>query len=285
MDDVLMEIADRCGFLTGTGGINDLVNLAFQLKGKNALDLDKVYTMDEMIDRRVKQVFGDEYSFDYLLNHGVLYRFDTPGKLGYNYYYWPDNKTRHPIYFDRLKASGERMRKNLEDNNINIPNWDDQEEYFKFYEPIPYWIAGPELNAPPEYDMWVLNWKTPLMPHGTGDTQQNAWLAELREADPYEMFVWINSDTARNKGFKDGDMVWIESRWGKTMGKLKLTELIHPEVLGVPACYGASTIMMSPDSKKGTYYNILLTGKEDIGMDPISGSVTVSPKVKVYKAK
>jgi len=70
--------------------------------------------------------------------------------------------------------------------------------------------------------------------------------------------------------------VWIESRWGKTKGRLKLTELIHPEVVGVAACYGASTFMMSPDSKKGTYYNILLTGKEDVGMDPISGSVTVS---------
>ncbi|MFC1910537.1 molybdopterin-dependent oxidoreductase [Chloroflexota bacterium] len=285
MDDVLMEIADRCGFLNGPGGIYDLVNLAFKLTGENALELDKKYTMDEMIDRRVKQVFGNEYSFDYLLNHGVLYRFDTPGKLGYNYYYWPDNKTRHPIYFDRLKASGEKMRKNLKDNNIKIPNWENQEEYFEFYKAIPHWIAGPEVDAPPEYDMWISNWKTPFMPHGTGDTQQNAWLAELREADPYEMYVWINSAMAKNKGFKDEDMVWIESRWGKTRGKLKLTELIHPEVLGVPACYGASTIMMSPDSKKGTYYNILLTGKEDTGMDPISGSVTVSPKVKIYKAK
>jgi len=117
------------------------------------------------------------------LKHGVLYRFDTPGKLGYNYYYWPDNKTRHPIYFDRLKKSGEKMRENLKKHNIKLPNWVDQEEYFKFYEPIPYWIAGPEVaGAPPEYDMWICNWKTPFMPHGTGDTQQNAWLAELREA-------------------------------------------------------------------------------------------------------
>jgi anaerobic selenocysteine-containing dehydrogenase len=286
MDDVLIEIADRVGFLKGPGGINDLVNLAFQLKGKNRLDLDTRYGIHEMIDRRVKQVFGDEYSFDYLLKHGVLYRFDTPGKLGYNYYYWPDNKTRHPIYFDRLKKSGEKMRDNLERNNIKLPNWEDQEEYFKFFEPIPYWIAGPEVEgAPPEYDLWICNWKTPFMPHATADTQQNAWLAELREADPYEMFVWMNTETAEKKKLHDEDVVFIESRWGKTKGKLKLTELIHPEVVGVPACYGASTLMMSPDSKKGTYYNILLTGKEDVGMDPISGSVTVSPKVKVYKAK
>ncbi len=285
MSDVLIEIADRVGFLTGKGGINDLVNLAFQLKEKYALDLDKKYTMDEMIDRRVKQVYGDEYNYDYLLKHGVLSRFDTPGKLGYNYYYWPDNKTRHPIYFNRLKASGDKMRENLKNSNVKLPNWENQEDYFRVYEPIPYWIAGPELTAPADYDMWVCNWKTPFMVFGTGDTQQNAWLAELREADPYEMFVWMNDETAREKGLQDEDLIWIESRWGRTKGMVKLTGLIHPEVVGVPACYGSSTMMMSPDSKKGTYYNILVTGKEDIGLDPISGSVTVSPKVKVYKAK
>lgn len=283
MDDVLIEIADRVGFLTGPGGINDLVNIAFQLKGKNKLDLDKKYTIDEMIDRRVKQLFGDEYSFDHLLEHGIIYKYDATGKRGYNYYYWPDNKTRFPIYFDLLKASGDRMRENLKKHNIKIPAWKDQEDYFKYYEAIPYWIPSPEFTAPPEYDMWVCNWKTHFMPAGTADTQENAWLAELREEDPYEMYVWINTETAKRKGLKDEDEVCIESRYGKTTGKLKLTELIHPEVVGIPACYGSSTIMMSPDAKKGTYYNILMTGQEDTGIDPVSGSVCISPKVKVYK--
>jgi len=283
MDDVLIEIADRVGFLTGPGGINDLVNLAFQLKGKNKLDLDKKYTIDEMIDRRIKQVFGNEYSFDHLLEHGIIYKYDATGKRGYNYYYWPDNKTRHPIYFDALKASGDRMRENLNKHNIEIPAWKDQEDYFKYYEAIPYWIPNPEFTAPPEYDMWVCNWKTHFMPFGTANTQENAWLAELREEDPYEMYVWINTQTANRKGLEDEDEVCVESRYGKTMGKLKLTELIHPEVVGIPGCYGSSTVMMSPDAKEGTYFNILMTGQEDTGIDPVTGSVCVSPKVKVYK--
>jgi len=283
MDDVLIELADRMGFLTGPGGINDLVNIAFQLKGKNKLDLDKKYTIDEMIDRRVKEVFGNKYSFDYLLEHGVIYKYEATGKLGYNYYYWPDNKTRFPIYFDRLKASGDRMRKNLKKHNIKLPNWKEQEDYFKYYEAIPYWIPSPEFTAPPEYDMWVCNWKTPFMPFGTANTQENAWLAELREEDPYEMYIWINTETAKKKRLEDGDEVWIESRYGKTKGKLKLTELIHPEVVGIPAGYGSGTIMMSPDAKKGTYYNTLLTSQEDTGIDPVSGSISISPKVKVYK--
>jgi len=97
--------------------------------------------------------------------------------------------------------------------------------------------------------------------------------------------VWINTETAKKKWLKDGDEVCIESQYGKTIGKLKLTELIHPEVVGTSACYGSSTIMMSPDARKGTYYNILMTGKEDIGIDPVSGSVCISPKVKIYKVE
>lgn len=283
MDDVLMEIGDRVGFLSGEDGVNDLMNRAFKLTGKNKLDLDKKYSIEEMIDRRVKQLFGDQYSFDYLLEHGVMYRFENTGKLGYNYYYWPDNKTRHPIYFDRLKASGNLMRENIKKHNIKIPGWQDQEGYFKFFDAIPYWIPSAEFTAPPEYDMFACNWKTALMRHGLGNTQENAWLIEVRGADPYEMYVWINKETARRKGFKGGDIVCIESQYGQTTGKLKLTELIHPEVLGIPGCYGSSTFMMNPSARKGTHFNALLTGKEDTAIDPISGSITVSPKVKVYK--
>lgn len=283
MDDVLMEIADKVGFLYGEGGLNDIVNRSFKLEGKNKLDLDKKYTIEDMIDRRSKQLFGDEYGFEYLLEHGTKYRYDPSGKRSYNYFYWPDNKTRHPIYFNRLKASGDRTRGNLRKHNVKIPNWENQEDYFKYFEAIPYWIPPPEYTAPPEYDMWAINWKSAFMAHGTGNTQENAWLAELRESDPYEMYVWINTETAGKKGIEDGDTVCIESRYNKVTGISKLTELIHPEVVGIAACYGSSTFMMSPDAKKGTHFNLLMTGKEDVGIDPVSGSLTISPRVKIYK--
>jgi len=282
-DEVLLEIADQVGFLNGKGGINDCINNAFRLKGSNKLDLDKKYTIEEMIDRRVKQVFGDETGFEHLLQQGVLYRFDSQGKSAYNYFYWPDNKTRHPIYFERLKKSGAAMRKNLTQHEVQIPAWSDQEEYFAFYEAIPHWITTPEMLAPPEYDMYACNWKTSLMRHGTGNTQENAWLVEIRESDPYELYVWINEKTAERKGLKDGDQVCIESQFGKVTGVLKVTQRIHPEVVGIPGCYGSATYMMSPDAKKGTHFNSLLSGKEESCIDPISGSITISPKVKVYK--
>ena len=54
-------------------------------------------------------------------------------------------------------------------------------------------------DAPPEFDLWVANWKTSFMPFATGGTQENPWLAELREKDPYEMFIHINTETAEEE--------------------------------------------------------------------------------------
>ena len=285
MDDILIEIAERAGFLYGKDGVNDLFNFVFMLNDKNKLDINKKYTIDEMLDRRIKSIFGDGYSFDQLLECGVIYKWDATGKRGYNYYYWPDNKTRHPIYFDKLKEAGDRLKENLTKHNVKLPNWKDQNELFEFYKALPPWITPAEMKVAPEYDMWVCNWKSNFMPFGCSNTQENAWLAEIREQDRYELYIWMNSGTADKKGFSDEELVWVESRWGRTRGRLRLTELIHPEVVGIAACHGSATPMMSPDAKKGTFFNILLGSKEDEGIDPVTGSVTISPRVKVYKAK
>ncbi|MBN2060832.1 MAG: molybdopterin-dependent oxidoreductase, partial [Deltaproteobacteria bacterium] len=281
-DEVLLEIADRVGFLKGENGINDYMNRSFRLEGNNKLDLDKRYTIEEMIDRRVRQMFGDENDYERLLNQGAMYRFDTQGKHGHNYYYWPENRTRHPIYFERLKKSGDKLRKNLSAHHVRIPAWKDQEECLHFYQAIPFWITPPEMRSSPEYDMYACNWKSSLMRHGTGDTQQNPWLAEIRDEDPYELYIWVNTGTAKRKGLDDGDEVCVESRHGRVKGRIKCTQLIHPEVIGIPGCYGSGTSMMSPEARKGTHYNRLLSGEEETNIDPISGSITISPKVKIY---
>ena len=111
----------------------------------------------------------------------------------------------------------------------------------------------------------------------------DAWLAEMRDEHPYELYIWINPKTALQKGLGDGEEVYVESSYGKVTGKLKVTQLIHPQVLGIPGCYGSGTMFMSPDSRKGTHFNSLLSGEEEKCIDPISGSITISPKVKIYK--
>ncbi len=285
IDEIVIELADRAGFLKGEGGLNDVINRTFMLTDHRKLDLNKRYSLDEIIDRRIKQIFGDEHSFEEGLKKGFIYKFSATGKKGYNYYYWPENKTRHPIYFEHTKKTGDTLKENLKKYNVKIPGWKEEEldNFFAYFEPIPKWIPNAEFEAPPEYDLWVANWKTPFMPFATGGTQENPWLAELRENDPYEMFIHINTETAKKKGIKDGDWVEVESRYGKTRGRAKLTELIHPEVIGIPACYGRGTILMNPVSKEGPPFNVLMTAKDNIALDPLSGTIDVGPRVKIKK--
>lgn len=282
MDDVLIDIADRAGFLRGPGGLNDLMNAGFHLEGKNRLETGKKYTMDHVFDKRIKQAFGEKYSFDFLLQHGVIYKYENSGKRGYNFFYWPGNTTRFPVYFTRLKESGDRMRANLRNNNLSFPALEDEEDYFRYFQPVPQWVEQPGQGAGPEYDMWACNWKTNFMSFGNGSTQENAWLSEIRLNDPYELFIWINTATAGRKGLRDAQSVCVESPWGITRGKLKLTELIHPEVLGIPACYGSRTPLMCPYAQEGPHFNSLISGEPNTQIDPVHGGVNIGPRVRLY---
>ncbi len=145
-------------------------------------------------------------------------------------------------------------------------------------------MANDESEAPPEYDLYVINWKTNFRIHGTGSNIENAWLKEIRESDPYETYVVINSETAKKKNLRDGDRVCLESRYGKTEGRLRLSELIHPEVLGVPGNYGGKrSRFLNPVSSDAAWYNVLLASDEEHHLEPISGGIENSPKVKLTK--
>jgi anaerobic selenocysteine-containing dehydrogenase len=282
--DIVMDLADRIGILRGEGGLNDAINRGTHLEGPNRLELDRRYRIEEILDRTMKSNFGNEYGLNYVEEHGFVTKLTAPGKMGYNYFYHPGNQTRHPIYFEHLKAVGDELRSQLDEQGIGVPGWSDMEEFFSYYEPVPRWIPSHEFRGPGEYDLFAINWKTNFMPFGTGDTQENPWLHELRTKDPYEMRILVNRETATRKRLKDGDWVWVESRYGKTKGRIKLTELIHPEVVGIGALYGSGTMLMNPTAKEGPYFNSLISIDENASIDPLDGGLDIGPRVKVYRA-
>lgn len=282
--EIMMDLAERIGILYGEGGLNDCINKDSHSNGGNKLDLDRRYAIEEIFDRNMKSVYGDQYGLEYLRKNGFVWERYAPGKLGYNYYYHPLNKTRHPIYFEHLKAVGDQLRARLSENGIGVPGWSDMDEFFSFYEPVPRWIPSGEIHAPPDYDLFAINWKTNFMPFGTGDTQENPWLHEVRSNDRYEMRILVNRETGNKKHLKDGDWIWVESRYGKTKGKVRLTELIHPEVVGIGALYGSGTLLMSPVAKEGPYFNALISIDEEVSIDPLDGGLDIGPRVRVYKA-
>ena len=285
VEEVLIDLAEAAGVLTGEKGMTSVVNNSI----KNfPLDTEKKFTLREYSEAVLKQSFGEEKSLaDVNDESGPLLKYSSRGAANINYTYWPDNQTRHPMYFVMLPRAAKRLKENLDAAGLpGIPGWDNQQEYWDAYSPIPYWYPCKEFNAPAEYDMWAINWKTPMGPFYCGDTFGNVWLHEtMKTWDPYEYAVWVNSSTAAKKGIQDGDEIVIESRWGKTQGKVKVTELIHPDVVGIPSGHGAASPMANPITAEGAYFNALCNLDENnLALDPLTAQVEEGPAVKIYKA-
>ncbi len=284
-DEIYMELASRAGYLFGKGGVNDRVN-GTTLTGDLALDLNKKYTIAEIFDRRLKAWDpAHKANLDDVKPKGHLL-FWADKKLGYNYYYYPDNKTRHPFYFMHLKEVSDALKANLLKSGAKIPGWDDQQDFFDYWKPIPHWKPNTENVAVPGYDLWAINWKIPFYANGVGAPHENVWLEDIiKNYAPYHNHIWINPRTAAAKGIKDGDTIVVESRGGKTQGPVLITNMIHPEVVGIPGMRGTGTLQQNPMMRIGTgpHYNRLIR-MDDNTFDPVNGSMDVSPRVKIYKA-
>jgi anaerobic selenocysteine-containing dehydrogenase len=279
-DEIYFELADRAGYLLGKGGVLERLNTSLAEGFK--MDINRKYTVEEYYDLYVK-TFDPKGSLDDLKAKGNYNSF-LEKKLGYNYYYWPDNKTRHPFYFIHLKEVADTLKANLKKDNVQIPGWADQQDYFDYFKPIPHWKPNTENVTVPGYDLWAINWKTPFYANGVGAPHDNVWLEDIvANFAPYHSHIWINPKTATAKGIKDGDTIVVESRYGKCQGEVLVTNMIHPEVVGIPGMRGTGTPQQNPIMRKGPHFNRLIPF-EDNTFDPVNGSLDVSPRVKIYKA-
>jgi thiosulfate reductase/polysulfide reductase chain A len=83
-----------------------------------------------------------------------------------------------------------------------------------------------------EFPLYLINWKEASHTHSR--TFNNAWLLELKSENP----LIIHPDTAKKLGVGDGDEVDVESPYGKTRAKAKVSKRMHPEVVGLQHGFG-----------------------------------------------
>ncbi len=282
-DDIYIELAERVGILHGPGGLNDRLNDQLDLTGEYALDLDATYTTPEIMDRILRCRYGHDHDLDWFDDHAVYPKMLSP-KEAYNFYYHPWGATRYPIYFERLQASGERLKRHLQEVGLDTVPGQDPVDVWLHYQPLPRWCPRPDEGAAAEFDLLAINWSTPQWRMSAGDQVGNVWVQEFVEVnDPYEYRILINSATARAKGFSNEDEVIVEA-WhgGRTRGRLKLTELIFPEALGFPSNHGFKSRGRNPITHRGPHYNELLTGDER-AIDPVSAGIDRAPRVRIYR--
>ena len=288
--DIIMELCARIGILDKYyGAINDmgvmLGEVTFApIPDDMKLDVTKRHTVREMWDIGIKSRFGRQHSFEEVLENGFLYQYEPLNEC-YNSHYYKKGEYRHPVYFDRLVRTKERIVELFENNPINVPGYD-YKLNTQHYEPLVTWRENPVNTAgtsKSSYELVAFNFKIPFTPFRVGAVDQLPWLNEAGEKyEPYYNTIHINSATAARLGFKTGDTITVESENGHVTGRLITTELVHPQAVGIGGSLGRVTNAVGPKAASYMHYNRLTNAKLD-NTDPISGGVINNVPVKLYK--
>jgi anaerobic selenocysteine-containing dehydrogenase len=123
----------------------------------------------------------------------------------------------------------------------------------------------------------------PLMVVENG-SQNYPWAQEIflpMHGMGWETVIEINREVGERMGFENGQMIWVESLFGKTKGRVKLSDGIHPEGVAIPSGQGhyahgkwQQGIGMNPHEIIGVDY------------DRLSGQAAFfNTRVKVYKTQ
>jgi anaerobic selenocysteine-containing dehydrogenase len=280
-NDILIDLCDRLGILYGEGGLNATINAG--LTEGYQLDLSKTYKWADILDLQIRSRFGDEHGLQWFKENGLLVQ-DQDVKVYYGTPRWPT--TRVPFYLEYIQWVGKELERQFREKNVtSVSPYGAVGEFLPEYHALPIYRDGPDSDAPAEYDLWVCHYKTML--HSMAMAMDNAWVYAIStEWNPYDMYLWMNADTAAKKGLKDGDVVWVESHYGKTQGEVKTSQCVHPEAVGIGGFFGLHSANAASFVREGGSWNELLALETGGGkfVNPVIGGNHMHVKTKVYKA-
>ena len=276
VDEILMELSDRLGLLEDW---NTRMNRRYL--GRYPLEVGRRYTIEEIMDRKLKNDCGEAHGLEYFKQNGGYFT-EENGPMGlYHDTEFPDSRYR--IYtedlvwarnewkldLDKLKAEHGATLRPSNDFVLNM------------MQPVPDWLERPYEQCPAEFDMYAVHYKT--MQHSMATFMDNAWFAEyVALFDPYSMKIMIHPEAAKARGIKNGDVITAESVHGKDSTECVITELVRPDTIAIGGCMGSRSANIYPPSREGALFNRLCWADEE-WRDPVTGNQENSMKVKVYK--
>jgi anaerobic selenocysteine-containing dehydrogenase len=264
--EVMQELGERAGILAD---MYRLVNHTFRLKDQHLLQPGHRYSAFELVDRTAQSWFGEEHNLDWFREHGLI----TLPKSVEEAYYGPFLDARLPIYLEHFLDRGAELKSVLDEMGLA---WD-----LSDYKPLSDFLPCPSFEAirKREYDLIAVHFKLPFTYGAYGN--ENPWIDELCErTDAYN--ILLNETVGKAKGIRDGDVVWLESPVQKVRARVKLTQCIHPEAVGVGGHFGHWSPGMPVARGKGVSFNALLPTDVD-HIDLISSALDHCVEVKVYK--
>ncbi|MBM3789595.1 MAG: hypothetical protein FJW35_04490, partial [Acidobacteria bacterium] len=116
-------------------------------------------------------------------------------------------------------------------------------------------------------------------------TTENLWIDEVARANPYMYSVMVHTSTAKKRGLATGNLVCVESRYGKYFGRLRVTELVHPSCVNCCGSFGHWAKGMPLSRHKGVMHNALLPRPNLDRIDTLSGQIDMCVAVKIYRVE
>lgn len=95
------------------------------------------------------------------------------------------------------------------------------------FNPLPSWLPIPEHMAMNPDELILTTFKVNVQSHSR--TQNSPWLTEIYHDNP----AWINPETARARGIKDGDTIRVKSKVAEITTKARITHGVHPHVIAI----------------------------------------------------
>ncbi len=259
--EILIDIAERCGFLdVWNGFLNQLLGLT--ARPDLMLEPTRKYSNEEIIDRWLRAVYGDEYDLEWFKEHG-----HRVVKRPASETYLPWDGLRIPFYYEVIKAAGDELEKNFQGTGYT---WDTSD-----YVPLPSWKDGPIHGHDPDYPLYAITFKSAET--NFAENMSIPVIDRLTRGVAALRGVLINPATARRLGIEDGDPIEIESRFGRVQGQAALTEGIHPETIAV-----ANALTRNVPGRRGTPFNALLPAELEY-TDLFTGALESCVRVRVRK--
>lgn len=269
---ISMDIARKLGV---TSLLNKGLNQTMRFGENQRLDPNREYTMEDIHDRIVRTLFGPDRGVAWAKEHGVV-RIHRDAEEAYPGPYMMNNGMRLPIYLEHFPRKGEELEEVIQHMGLE---WD-----FSDYAALPQFMpcGAFEERKRGEYDLVGVHYKLAFI-YGHY-ANENPWINEICEKTPYTYPVMINEDVGKKKAIKDGDQIWLETPVAKVKAVAKLTQCIHPEVVGIAGHFGHWAKGMPVSKGKGVAYNPLLPHSLDV-IDKISTALDNCVPIRISKVE
>ena len=268
--EIFIALAKRLGKLAP---FTERFNTALGLKEPYRMEATRRYSVEEMIDRYIQSTLNGQHNLAELREKGYV---AFPRSLAEKFPRALKKLPRVPLYFEFLLETGAELDQAAAEVGLPIDS--------RSFRPLPLWHAcAAQEQAPAEFDLIAVNYK--LAFHSYNMTQDNPWLAEIAERHPYAHKIMINAETAARKGISDGDEILLRTPAGVSAQAIaKVSECIHPEVVGIASCFGHWAKARATARGKGVHFNSLVPyGLSQI--DAMAGLMDACVKVKVSKVR